>query len=128
MARGDLFPIINCDAILPVKSFYVTVFGAEQTYTFEQEGEEVYVTLAVGSGQIALGLGSGPALYGETPLPATGHAVDVCLYVPDLDAAVTAAPDAGGQVVTPPQDMPWGERVAHLQDPQGTMLLTIQDV
>ena len=127
MARGDLFPIINCDAILPVKSFYVTVFGAEQTYTFEQEGEEVYVTLAVGSGQIALGLGTGPALYGETPLPATGHAVDVCLYVPDLDAAVAAAPDAGGQVVTPPQDMPWGERVAYLQDPQGTMLLAIQD-
>jgi uncharacterized glyoxalase superfamily protein PhnB len=48
----------------------------------------------------------------------------VCVYVPDLDAVVGAAPDS---VVTPPADMPWGERVAYLQDPEGTMLLVIQD-
>ncbi|MFC5042235.1 hypothetical protein [Ornithinimicrobium kibberense] len=28
----------------------------------------------------------------------------------------------------PPADMPWGERVAYLADPEGTMLLVIQHV
>jgi uncharacterized glyoxalase superfamily protein PhnB len=127
MTRRDVFPIINCRAIAPVRSFYEAVFDGTQNYEYVHEGDEVYVTLAVGGGTIALGLGTGPAMYGETPLPATGHAVDLCLYVSDLDAAVAAAPEAGGRVVTPPQEMPWGERVAYLQDPEGTMLLTIQD-
>jgi uncharacterized glyoxalase superfamily protein PhnB len=32
----------------------------------------------------------------------------------------------GGAVVVPPADMPWGERVAWLRDPEGVMLLVIQ--
>ena len=26
-----------------------------------------------------------------------------------------------------PQEMPWGERVAYLRDPEGTMVLTVQE-
>jgi lactoylglutathione lyase len=123
----ELFPIINVTAIAPVRAFYEQVFGAELQYRFPDDGEPVYLTLRVGAGQVALGLGTGPAMYGEVPLPATGHAVDICLYVGDLDAALAVAPGAGGAVVVPAQDTPWGERVAYLRDPQGTMLLVIQD-
>jgi len=126
MAERSVFPIINCTSIAPMHWFYANVFGGEVAYRFPPEGEAVYLTLKVGDGQIALGLGNDPAMYGETPLPASGHAVDICLYVADLDAAVAAADGAGGAVVTPPADMPWGERVAYLRDPQGTMLLVIQ--
>ncbi|SHN44210.1 VOC family protein [Cryptosporangium aurantiacum] len=120
----SVFPIVNCRELAPVRAFYERVFGGELDYRFPDEGEPVYLTLRIGTGQVALGLGNGPALYGEVPLPATGHAVDLCLYVPDLDAAVAAAGDA---VVTAPADMPWGERVAYLRDPAGTMLLVIQE-
>lgn len=126
MAERSVFPIINCTSIAPMHWFYAHVFGGEVAYRFPPEGEPVYLTLKVGDGQIALGLGNDPAMYGETPLPASGHAVDICLYVADLDAAVAAADSAGGAAVTPPADMPWGERVAYLRDPQGTMLLVIQ--
>jgi lactoylglutathione lyase len=127
MARGEVFPIINCRDIRGMKAFYEQVFGGTQAYQFPEEGEPVYLTLAIGKGQVALGVGTGPAMYGEMPLPATGHAVDLCLYVPDLDAVLDAAPDAGGTVAVRPQVMPWGERVAYLRDPEGTMLLVIQD-
>ena len=83
------------------------------------------MTLGIGAGQIGLGNGSGPALHGQTPLPATGHAVDICVYVPNVDEVTSAA---GSDVAVPPADMPWGERVAYLADPEGTMILVIQHV
>lgn len=126
MASGEVFPVINCSDLAGTKSFYQRVFAAQQSYEFVHEGEEVYVTLDVGEGKIALGRGTSPAMYGETPLPAAGHAIDLCLYVLDLDASVEAAPKVGGRIVVDPHVAPWGERVAYLQDPEGNMLLTIQ--
>ncbi|CAN5582662.1 VOC family protein [soil metagenome] len=127
MARGEVFPIINCSDLPRVRAFYESVFGGTIAYQFPEQGEAVYLTLSVGEGTIALGLGTGEAMYGETPLPATGHAVDLCLYVPDLDAVVRDAPAHHGQVAVPPAEMPWGERVAYVRDPEGTMLLVIDD-
>ncbi len=124
MPRGDVFPIINCADLAGTRAWYERVLSGTLAYRFPEQGEAQYLTLRIGTGQIALGNGTGPAMYGETPLPATGHAVDVCLYVPDLDGVTTAA---GKAVVVPPLDTPWGERVAYLRDPEGTMLLVIQD-
>ena len=127
MSRGEVFPIVHVDAMAPVLAFYRDVFAAEVAHQFPEEGDPDYLTLTIGRSSLALGLGTSPTMYGEMPLPASGHAVDLCVYVPDLDAAVAAAPHSGGQVAVPPTDTPWGERVAYLRDPQGTMILTIQD-
>jgi len=127
VARGELFPIVNCTDLPATRAFYQDVLGGVLAYQFPPAGEPVYLTLTIGAGTVALGLDTGPAMYGETPRPATGHAVDLCVYVPRLDAVVTAAPRHGGAVVVPPVDTPWGERVAYVRDPEGTMLLVIQD-
>lgn len=121
---GEAFPILNVADLAPVRAFYTRVFDAEETYRFPDDGEPTFLVLRVGSGTIALGLGTTPALYGETPLPASGHAVDLCVYVPDLGRTLSAAGEA---VAVPARDMSWGERVAYVRDPAGTMLLVIQD-
>ncbi|WP_104168824.1 glyoxalase/bleomycin resistance/extradiol dioxygenase family protein [Arthrobacter sp. SX1312] len=126
MTRREVFPIINCSDLASTCAFYERVFAARRIYRFPEEGEPVYVTLRIGDGQLALGVGTSPALYGATPLPATGHAVDVCLYVEDLAAVVDAAREAEAPVPLPPTPMPWGETVAYVRDPEGTMLLVIQ--
>lgn len=126
MLRREVFPIINCSGLARTVAFYERVFSATELYRFPEEGEAVYVTLRIGDGQLALGSGTEPALYGATPRPATGHAVDVCLYVDDLPAVVSAAREAGAQVPLQPAPMPWGETVAYVRDPEGTMLLVIQ--
>ena len=99
------------------------VLSAALEYQFPAEGDPDYLTLRVGGGQIGLGRGAEPALYGETPLPASGHPVDSCLYVPDLGRVADAA---GADVVIAPTATPWGETIAYLRDPEGTMLLVIQ--
>jgi lactoylglutathione lyase len=126
MARLDVFPIINGQDLGGTVAFYREVFGGEQVYQFPPEGEADYVSLKVGDGQVSLGRGTGPAMYGETPLPATGHAVDVCIYVEDLGATIDRARAAGVRIPVEPAAMPWGETVAYVQDPEGTMLLVIQ--
>ncbi|MFP2925175.1 VOC family protein [Pyxidicoccus sp. 3LG] len=126
MAHRDVFPIINCRDILAAREFYRTVFGGTQQYQFPEDGEPVFLTLKVGTGTVGLGVGTGPAMYGEVPLPATGHAIDLCLYVDDLDVVIAAVDRRGGDVPVRPRDMPWGERVAYVRDTEGTMLLAIQ--
>ncbi|WP_166878520.1 glyoxalase/bleomycin resistance/extradiol dioxygenase family protein [Salinibacterium sp. ZJ450] len=128
MARREVFPIINCRDLSAMKAFYEAAFGGVQTYQFPEQGEPAYLTLRVGASTIALGGGTEPAMYGETPLPATGHAIDLCVYVPHLDALLSDVAQHGGAVVVPAAEMPWGERVAYVRDPEGTMLLVIQDV
>jgi lactoylglutathione lyase len=124
MPRGEFFPIINCLDLAGTRAWYETVLSGRVDYQFPADTEPDYLTLRIGAGQVALGRGTAPALYGETPRPATGHAVDLCVYVPDLATVVDAA---AGAVVVAPADMPWGERIAYLRDPEGTMLLVIQD-
>jgi lactoylglutathione lyase len=123
MARGEVFPIINCRQLPATVTWYQRVFSGTIAYSFPDDGEPDYVTVRIGSGQVGFGRGTAPALYRETPLPATGHPVDLCIYLPDLAAVVESAAAA---VVVPPADMPWGERVAYLRDPEGTMILAIQ--
>lgn len=126
MTRRELFPILNCSDIRATRAFYQHVFQGEQIYQFPEEGDAVYLVLRIGEGQLALGVGTGPALYGSTPRPASGHAIDICIYVSDLAGVVDLAEKAGAAIPVRPQAMPWGETVAYMQDPEGTMLLVIQ--
>lgn len=126
MGRADVFPILNCVDLAAAVAFYRVVFDGEVTYQYPPEGEPDYVTLSIGDGQVALGHGTVTAMYGATPRPSSGHAVDVCLYVPDLGLAVERARSAGAEIPVEPAAMPWGETVAYIRDPDGTMLLVIQ--
>jgi uncharacterized glyoxalase superfamily protein PhnB len=41
------------------------------------------------------------------------------VYVPDVDATVKKAGECGGKVLVAPKDMPWGDRWAMIEDPEG---------
>lgn len=62
----------------------------------------------------------GAALFVAEPFgqaPATQS--NTFLYVKDVDAAVKRAEKAGAKVMSPPNDMPWGDRWSMLVDPWG---------
>lgn len=126
MATRELFPIVACLDLGRARGFYAAVFGAVEHYRFPDEGDPVYISLTIGASTIALADATGPTAYGEPARPATGHAVDLCVYVDDLEPALARGAAVGGAIVAEPERMPWGERVAWLRDPEGTMLLVIQ--
>lgn len=113
MTITSLFPILRTPDLPRLSGFYERAFGAEVTYRFDHEGVDVYLALAVGGGQIGIGY--------EADI-ARGDAIALWLYADDADAAYAAALAAGAASVVPPEDMPWGERVAQVRDPDGNLL------
>jgi lactoylglutathione lyase len=48
-----------------------------------------------------------------------GPRFDLFVYVDDVDASIAAMRDAGISVLREAEDMPWGERIAFVSDPDG---------
>lgn len=124
--RRELFPILACRDLARTRDFYAAVLGGREQYRFPADGEPVYLTLQIGESTLGLADGTGENAYGASPFPASGHPIDLCVYVDDLDAALAAAAQHGGALVVAAADMPWGERVGWMRDPEGLHILTIQ--
>ncbi|WP_194420108.1 VOC family protein [Microbacterium abyssi] len=113
MTVTRLFPILRTNDLPRLVTFYERAFSASVEYRYEHEGRAVYVALAVGGGTIGIGY---------EPEVSPGDPVAIWLYVDDVDSAYSRATDAGATSVADPDDMPWGERVAQVRDPDGTLL------
>jgi len=115
---------------LPVSlRFYTELLGGELSYRFPPEGDAVFVTLRLGASELGLGqLGDGPALHGQPLRPAQGHRIELCIYVRHLDQLVERMRGERVTILLEPSLQPWGERVAYVADPDGNLLLLIDDV
>ena len=109
------FPILTSADLPRLVAFYVAAFDAEQTYAFPAEdGSDAYVSLAVGGASVGIG---------SSDTPASGvERTALWFYVDDVDQTYARALAAGATSVSPPTDMPWGERVAQVRDPDGTVV------
>ena len=78
------------------------------------EGPELAVTDAQwATDRYGLKLGDGPR-------------VEMYVYVDDLDAALSRLQEAGVATLREPEEMPWGERIATVFDPQGNPVALCQ--
>ena len=85
------------------------------------------VSRSVGEHEIGIGrLGTGPPLHGQPQRPATGHRIELCVYVDAVDAIVVRMKAAAVPVLLGPTDQPWGERIAFVADPDGNLVMLAQ--
>ncbi|WP_029432479.1 VOC family protein [Blastococcus sp. URHD0036] len=94
--------------------FYVGVAGAEPTDRQPPEGPVFYQGLRIGDSDLGI--------VAVDDAPADPGRVLLSIAVADVDAALPRVEELGGAVQGPPNDMPWGERVAHVRDPDGNAL------
>ena len=105
-------------------AFYGSALGGSETYRFPAEGVPDFVVLRIGASDIGLGrIGVAPPLHGQPLRPASGHRIELCVYVDDVDEATEALRALGAPVVLEPVDQPWGERVAYVEDPDGNLVM-----
>ncbi|WP_426322207.1 VOC family protein [Microbacterium sp. E-13] len=116
MGVRSLFPILLARDLPGLVRFYESALGASVPYRFGDGDEADYVSLQIG--EASLGIGRDPDAL--PPLP--GDRVALWFYVDDVDATYRAWLEAGGRAEQPPADMPWGERVAQVRDPTGTLV------
>ncbi len=108
-------PIISTPDLPRLRAFYQTVLGATQTTRVPEEGAEFYVELRIGA--TTLGLVNEK----NTEIGAPVRII-LSAEVADVDALLPVVESAGGTVPGHANDMPWGQRVAHVHDPDGNML------
>jgi PhnB protein len=130
----DNFPVL-C-AYLTVRDaaaaidFYQAVFGAEEILRLvEPSGKVAHAELRIGGAVLMLadeypGFNRPPEALGGTP-------VALHLYVPDADAVMAQAVQAGAKPLVPVEDQFYGDRSGRFEDPFGHVWLIathIEDV
>jgi lactoylglutathione lyase len=122
-----LFPMLSCADVPRSLAFYGGLLGGVETYRFPDDGEPAFVSLRIGDdAEIGLGGIAAEPMHGRPQRPATGHRIELCAYVADVDATFALAREQGFETVTDPADVPWGERVAWVADPDGNLVMLTQ--
>jgi lactoylglutathione lyase len=106
-------------------TFYVQGLGGTRVYQFQPEGEPAFLTLAFGNSEVGLGVLGTTPLHGQSLRPASGHRIELCINVDDVDATVTELVGLGAKVRLSPADQPWGERAAYVEDPDGNLIMLV---
>jgi len=121
---SKLFPMLSCADLGRSLALYRDLLGGVENFRFPEEGAPAFIALTVGeTSEIGLGAMSGPPIHGRPQRPATGHRIELCVYVDDVDATYERALAEGYEQVAAPVDMPWGERTAWIADPDGNLLM-----
>jgi predicted enzyme related to lactoylglutathione lyase len=105
-------PMIITAHLERMLAFYNGLLGAAETQRVPEEGPVFYVGLRIGDTD--LGLVSDDSV-AESPV----GRILLSVEVPDVDALLPRVTGLGGEVTGGPNDMPWGQRVAHIKDPDG---------
>jgi lactoylglutathione lyase len=86
-----------------------------------EEGGAGYIGLRRDGAELAVTTEESPrALAGVEPGPGPRH--ELFVYVEDVDRTIAVLREAGSRVVREAANMPWGERVGWVADPEGNLV------
>ncbi|MFF2096928.1 VOC family protein [Streptomyces sp. NPDC058202] len=106
------------DALL---GFYTKLFGAEESFRVPAEGPAFYVGLRIGDSDLGL-------VAREDAATDAASRILLSIDVDDVDETLARVGALGGSVSGGPNDMPWGQRVAHIKDPDGNPVNLTQPI
>ena len=108
-------PILVTRDLDRLHAFYAGLLDATEVVRFPDEGPTFYLGLRIGDSDLGISADA------EVEV---GRPVRVLLSVdvPDVDALLHRVEDLGGSAPGPSNDMPWGQRVAHITDPDGNAI------
>ena len=99
-------------------AFYQQAFGLQPAFV-DEAGD--FATMATGATALSFCAVSLLEQQGKTPGRPDRErpCFEIALTTTDVDAALDKALAAGAQLVQPVQQMPWGQTVAYVADPDG---------
>jgi lactoylglutathione lyase len=110
------FPVIFATRVSATAAFYERL-GFVRHFQLPADGEPGYVGLRRGAHELAVVDARWPADQYGRPV-GDGARFEMFVYVDDVDRAVERLREQAA-VLREPADMPWGERLAYVTDPDG---------
>lgn len=122
--QSGLIPHLVCDPCSEAIEFYKKAFGAEEMMRLPApDGKRIMHASLTIDGHLLMLADDFPEYCADqkssSPRALGGTPVTIHRNVPDCDAAVRRAEQAGARVIMPPADMFWGDRYSVLIDPFG---------
>ena len=112
-------PYITISGASDALAFYKKAFGAEEVMCMKgPDGKVMHAEIRIGGSVIMLH-DENPQWHALSPKTIGGSASSSMLYVPDVDAVMKAAEQAGATVTMPAADQFYGDRCGNLTDPFG---------
>ena len=112
-------PYITISGASDALAFYKKAFGAEEVMCMKgPDGKVMHAEIRIGGSVIMLH-DENPQWNALSPKTIGGSASSIMLYVPDVDAVMKAAEQAGATVTMPAADQFYGDRCGNVTDPFG---------
>ncbi|WP_210435388.1 VOC family protein [Saccharopolyspora sp. ASAGF58] len=105
-------PIIITSDLDRLLNFYTKLFGAVEKYRIPDGEPAFFIGLQIDDTELGL------VIDRDVEVGTTGRVL-LSFDVSDVDALLDQVEALGGRVQGPPNDMSWGQRVAHIFDPDG---------
>lgn len=117
--KSGLAPHLVCDGAAAAIEFYKKAFGATEMMRLPgPDGKIMHAAVSINGAMVML-VDENRDHDTLGPKTLKGTPVILHLGVPDADAAIKRAADAGARVVMPAADMFWGDRYGQIEDPFG---------
>jgi lactoylglutathione lyase len=111
------FPVVYATNVGRTARFWERL-GFTRFYQLPADGEPGYVALRRGDAELAVVVGEWACdRYGLTV--GDGPRFEMFVYADDIDGLLADLRAEGTTVLRDPADMPWGERIASIADPDG---------
>lgn len=115
------------NAVIPALAFkgahtalkwYLNVLGAKEKMRFDNpDGTIAHAEITIDNNVIMISEENRE--YNSTPKTLGGNSVNLCIYVPDVNAVVKKAVDNGARLISEPKDEFYGDRSGRFEDPFG---------
>ena len=116
------FPVIYARDV-PQSAAFWEQLGFTRRYSYP-DNDPGYISLRRDGFDVAVTTAEWAARYGLTF--GTDPRFEMFVYVDELDRIVEELRAGGAEVLREPADMPWGERVAYVTDPDGNPVALAQ--
>jgi lactoylglutathione lyase len=115
------FPILHVSDVERSVALYTEAFGFELAFRWPDEGALEFAFLKLGETGIGIGRAEPPPLP-DWPSGRELGSFQLCIYADDASVAAGHLRSLGLRQVTVPREMPWGEKLAFFEDPDGNLI------
>jgi lactoylglutathione lyase len=115
------FPILHVSDVDRSVALYTEAFGFELGFRFPDDGAIEFAYLELGETGIGIGRAVPPPVPDWPPERELGQ-FQLCIYADDTSVAAGRLHSLGLTQITEPREMPWGEKLAFFEDPDGNLI------